>query len=108
MPGPKALKKPGSRESQDDLDFAEAARGTPPPTAFFDIPAKLSKFARKLRRCNTLRKLCLLTYSISRFGEPKERTPALKIAFSTLLYSQVFCLPWRQSSFFPMPIVCLS
>src|SRR5260221_4906791 len=47
MPGPSALRKPGSRESQDDLDFAEVARCAPMLTARFAILADYYKSSEK-------------------------------------------------------------
>jgi len=39
IPGPRALKKPDSREIQNDPDFVDAVRGAPLVTAFVAILA---------------------------------------------------------------------
>ncbi len=48
IPGPSALRNPASRESQDDLDSGDAARGAPMLTAFFAILATHYKYSEKV------------------------------------------------------------
>jgi hypothetical protein len=47
IPGPSALRKTGSRESQDDLDFADAVRRAPLVAASFAILADCYKCSEK-------------------------------------------------------------
>jgi hypothetical protein len=47
MPGPSALKYPGSRENQEDFDFADAERRAPLVTALFAILADFYKYSEK-------------------------------------------------------------
>src|SRR5258708_6217056 len=48
MPGPSALKKPGSRENQEDFDFADAELRAPRLTALFAILADYHKYSEKV------------------------------------------------------------
>ena len=77
MPGPRALRKTSSRESQDGLDFADAARRSLLVAPFLAIPASYPSL-RESKRFNILRKICLLTYGVSLFEKETSEEAAGK------------------------------
>src|SRR6202040_2955680 len=85
MPGPSALRKTVSRESQDDLDFAKAVRRSPLLAPFFGIPASYPS----LRKTQALQQSAQeLSSNLERLTvrQRHERKLPVKITLSTLLY----------------------